>query len=158
MYTVIGVDGLQYGPVSLETLKQWLGEGRLEAGSRVLVHSINQWKLLSELPAFRAPPAPPAPPSARRANGFATAGLVCGLVSLTFGFCCCNGFPLNVAGVVFSLIALADLRREPGRQSGVGLAMAGLITSGLSVLLAIVFCLIFLIAGAVGSAGRWHGW
>ena len=60
------------------------------------------------------------------------------LLSLTCGFCCCNGIPFSVLGIVFSLVALAQIRNDPYSQEGRAVAIAGLILSLLSLVLAVV--------------------
>jgi uncharacterized membrane protein len=53
--------------------------------------------------------------------------------------CCCYGLPFNVLGIVFSLVALAQIRNEPRSQEGRGLAIAGLVLSLLSLVLSFLF-------------------
>ncbi len=36
MYTIIGGDGKQYGPISAEDLRKWVAEGRLNAQSQIM--------------------------------------------------------------------------------------------------------------------------
>jgi len=42
-YTIQGVDGQHYGPVTLENLQAWLREGRVTAGTQVLRSDLNAW-------------------------------------------------------------------------------------------------------------------
>jgi peptidyl-prolyl cis-trans isomerase B (cyclophilin B) len=58
----------------------------------------------------------PHAPSPPKVNGFAIAGLVCAL-------------PLALLGIIFSAIALGQINRSNGRQTGRGLAIAGLVIS-----------------------------
>ncbi len=62
MYRIIGGDGREYGPVSLEQLKQWIAEGRANAQTRVCAEGSTEWKALAEFPelAVALPLAPPA--------------------------------------------------------------------------------------------------
>lgn len=71
MYKIVGADGREYGPISLEQLRQWIAEGRANALTRVLPEGATEWKTLSELPEFAGtfvpgpgatPPGPTAPP------------------------------------------------------------------------------------------------
>lgn len=63
MYSVVGVDGQVYGPVSVDVLKQWCSEGRIVAQTN-LIDAINgqviQAKDVYELAEtfFNAPPTP----------------------------------------------------------------------------------------------------
>lgn len=142
MYKVIGADGKEYGPVPAEMLLRWVSEGRANAQTKVLPPGATEWKTLGELPefasAFAAAPGPIAPPiaapAARRSSSYnlAVAGLVLGIVSLTFGLCC-YGVPFNLAGLVCSIIALSQMKNEPD-QSGRGMAIAGLVLSIVSML------------------------
>ena len=42
-YTIIGADGQQYGPISLEQLKVWVGEKRVNPETKVLRSDMNSW-------------------------------------------------------------------------------------------------------------------
>jgi hypothetical protein len=67
MYKIIGADGKEYGPISVETLRQWMAEGRANAQSRIQLEGTTEWKPLSEFPELAAalpsalPPTPGAP-------------------------------------------------------------------------------------------------
>ena len=141
MYKIIGVDGKEYGPATAGQLRQWLAEGRVNAQTPTLAPGASEWKPLGTLPEFLAQPAPPIPPAIAplkpgisapgqlpKTNSFATAGLIFGLLSLT----CCCGCPFNILGLVFSLIGLSQINRHPELYEGRGLAIAGLILSGAS--------------------------
>jgi hypothetical protein len=140
MYKIIGADGKEYGPISAEVLRQWIAEGRANAMTYILVDGAAEWKSLGSLPEFSlffAAAAQPGAPAvltiacARKNNGFAVAGFVLGLVSLCF--CCCYGLPFNLLGIVFSIIGLAQIRSNRDVYTGQGLAIAGLVLSGLSI-------------------------
>ncbi len=148
MYKIIGADGRKYGPVSLEQVRQWLAEGRANAQTRILPDGSPDWKVVGDLPEF-APPAPSAsapqspvslpPPVQRRlpTNGLATTGLVLGILSLVLSFCCCGGLPWNLLGLVLSAIGLSQINHRPDLYSGKEIAIAGLVISGVSLLLGI---------------------
>ncbi|HYG35376.1 MAG TPA: DUF4190 domain-containing protein [Clostridia bacterium] len=169
MYKIIGADGNEYGPVTLEVLRQWLAEGRINALTKVLPEGATEWKTLAEIPEFAytavnaAPPvgtqerlAPP--PGVPRTNSLALAGFTLGLVSVTFGLCCCYGLPFNVAGVICSLIALEQIRNDPVREQGKGLAIAGLVLSGFGILLPVLFTLLGIVAELPGHFHRTFRW
>jgi len=65
---------------------------------------------------------------------FATAGLIFGILSVTC-FCCCCGCPFNILGLVFSLIGLSQISRQPELYEGRGFAIAGLILAAASLVL-----------------------
>src|SRR5688572_23169206 len=144
MYKIIGADGREYGPISLEQLREWHTQGRVNAQTRVLVTGETNWKTISDLPEFSAPPAAPAPPITPatirpltaapsaygflpRTNGFAVAGLIMGIFSL-LSFCCCAGLPFNLLGLTFSIIGLVQINNRPEAYTGKGMAIGGLIT------------------------------
>jgi Domain of unknown function (DUF4190)/GYF domain 2 len=138
MYKVIGNDGKTYGPVNAATIREWLAAGRLEYRTPVLPEGATEWTYLGLLPEFTressGPPPVITPPNrSHRTNGYATAGFVCGLLSLT----CCCGCPFNILGLIFSIVALTQINHQSNKDEGWGLALAGLICSALSLLVAL---------------------
>ncbi|HXT11236.1 MAG TPA: DUF4190 domain-containing protein [Candidatus Angelobacter sp.] len=165
MYRIIGADGKEYGPISADQLRQWIAENRARASTPVLADGATEWKPLGSLPEFSnlfatpaAPNVPRAPGtsslSARKNNGMAIAGFVLGLASfmtlVPSFFCCCFGFPLNILGIVFSIVGLEQINRHPHLYTGKSLAVAGLV---LSVICIVAY--IFLLAIGVISS-QWH--
>ena len=59
MYRIIGSDGKEYGPVTLELLRQWVHEGRVNAHTRVRLESATEWTTLGALADFSIPAPPP---------------------------------------------------------------------------------------------------
>ncbi len=49
-YKILGSDQKEYGPVSLEQVRQWMGEGRLNAQTMVQPEGATDWKPLSAFP------------------------------------------------------------------------------------------------------------
>lgn len=155
MYRIIGADGKSYGPISIEQLRQWIREGRANAQTQTLAEGATEWKPLGTLPEFAGHFAPPSPPvigptgptwQAPRTNTSAQAGLILGILSLVL-VCCCYGFPFNVLGLIFSLIGLAQTNADPLREQGRGMAIAGLILSIASLVLAAAFVIFGLAMG-----------
>ena len=129
MYKVIGSDGKIYGPISADVLRQWLGEGRLNAATLVQPEGADDWRPLSALAAFAIPPAVSMPPSSsvsRRGstNVLAVASVVCGLLGCLGFCCCCCGPPFGAVGLVLALVALMDADERDR-----GLAILGLVLS-----------------------------
>jgi hypothetical protein len=153
MYRIIGADEKEYGPISLDQLRQWIAEGRANGQTRVLPEGSTEWKTVNDIPELAALPGRPAAPApvlqqtyvqagqAPKTNLLAIISLVCGIIS--FAACCCYGLPFNLAGIVCAIIALNQIKNDPLNQQGKGLAIAGLIVSIASIVLMI--CL--LIAG-----------
>ena len=54
MYKIIGADGKEYGPVSVDQLRQWIIEGRLNQQSKVLPDGGTEWKTVAEVPELAA--------------------------------------------------------------------------------------------------------
>ena len=163
MYKIIGADGRTYGPATVEQLRQWIAEGRANAQTQTLADGAAEWKPLGALPEFAGHFAPPIPPvigplrlgtstagQLPKTNSFATAGLIFGILSLT----CCCGCPLNIFGLVFSLIGLLQINRHPELYEGRGIAVAGLILSVLSFVLGFGLVLLQLVLNPTAFA--WH--
>jgi hypothetical protein len=142
MYRIIGADGREYGPVTADQVREWISDGRVNAQTRVLAEGTAQWKLLTEFLEFAPMLARAIPPLSApgpiyiapmpRTNSMAVMGMVMGVLSISCGLCCCYGMPFNVLGVIFSLVALGQIRNEPHVQQGRSLAITGLVLSILS--------------------------
>jgi len=63
-YTVLGGDGQQYGPVTLEQLRGWLAEGRITGETQIWRSDSPNWVAASALPELGLPPAVAAVPVA----------------------------------------------------------------------------------------------
>lgn len=154
-YRIVGADGKVYGPVGLEQIRQWLTDGRIESRTPVYVEGANAWTTVALLPEFAAgfagaPPtiaAPrPAASAQRGTNGFATAALVCALIA--WACCCCGGLPFNLLGLIFSIIALAQISAQPEPREGRMLAIVALV---LSILNLVFYFGLGLLQAALGS-------
>src|SRR5262245_32763406 len=132
MYRIIGADGKEYGPVSADQLRRWIAEGRADANSRVAVEGSTEWRTLGTFAEFAhlLPPVAIGPVfgPVSQTSSLAVAALVMGILSIVLCVCC-YGIPFNLLGIVFSIIALNQIRNEPERYSGRNLALAGLILS-----------------------------
>jgi hypothetical protein len=157
MYRIIGADGKEYGPISADQARQWIAEGRIVASTHALVQGTSVWKPIASLPEFSllfaareypAAPTPYAVPPSRQSTGLAITGLILGIISLTFGICCCYGLPFNVTGLIISIIALTQIKSDPERYGGKSIAIVGLILCALSFAL-----MAFIIIFAALSAG-----
>ncbi|HET7626695.1 MAG TPA: DUF4190 domain-containing protein [Verrucomicrobiae bacterium] len=141
MYRILGADNKEYGPVSGEQLRGWIAENRANAGTLALAEGSTTWKPLREFPEFsllfasQRPPVLAPLPAARKSTSLATTGLVFGIISVTFGMCCCYGFPFNVLGLAFSIAALVQIRAHPDLYEGHGMAIGGLVLSIASLVL-----------------------
>jgi hypothetical protein len=158
MYRIIGADGKEYGPINAEGLRQWVLEGRANAQTKVLAEGQTEWKTLGEIPELAqilsgvaTPPSSPPPLSAThpvtKTNALAQAGMILGILSLTLGICC-YGLPFNVAGLICSVIGLSQINKDPLREQGKGLAIAGLVLSIFSLFLSVVVLVLLLVLGS----------
>jgi len=117
MYKIVGQDGHQYGPVTADQLRRWIGECRATAQTLVQLEGTQEWKPLGSLPEFAADLAPPpkAPgvppqigavpsPAAARAANKIPAG-VCGILLGALGV---HKFILGYtgAGLIMLLVTL----------------------------------------------------
>ena len=156
MYKIIGADGRDYGPVGADELRQWISEGRANAQSQIQAEGSIDWRPLGTFPEFAADlavsaPRTPAPlpvmalgsAASARTNGLAVAGFILGLLSVPSLCCCCFTLPCSILGIVFSCIALSQIRRNP-MQGGKGMAIAGIILSIVGLLLLAAWMIRFL--------------
>jgi hypothetical protein len=143
MYKIIGADQKEYGPITADQLRQWISEGRINAGTKVLPEGAGVWKSVSELPEFAAalpggaPPAPVIPmqmataPAAGKSNQMALWAMITGIISLL----CCQIF--GPVSIVLGIVALSQIKQNP-QQTGSGFAIAGIVLGVLSLILAVV--------------------
>ena len=73
-------------------------------------------------------------------NGFGIASMVLGILALVF-FCGCINIPLAIISIIFAII---HINRKTG---SIGFAIAGIVTSAISVILTVIMIVGFLYAG-----------
>ena len=83
-----------------------------------------------------------APPQTQQ-NGLAIASLVCGVLSLL-----CFFGVTSIPAIVLGFIAMSKIKADPARYGGKGLAIAGIATGSLSLLLVILYILFIIIVAA----------
>ncbi|HEY5911116.1 MAG TPA: DUF4190 domain-containing protein [Verrucomicrobiae bacterium] len=157
MYKILGADGREYGPASLEQVKQWIAEGRINSLTRLQVAGSPDWKPAAEVPevngllippAFtgRTPgPEPPVTPgpgiSVRRPRqGLAITSFVLGVAA----FALCLGIFTGIPAMICGQIARKRARRAPAEFGGAGLAMAGQVLGYLSVAYMLLIAILLL--------------
>ena len=155
MYKIIGADGREYGPVTAEQLRQWVAEGRATPQTLTQTVGSTEWKPLALFPELGTA-LPPSPPSAPTTNSMAVAGLVFGLLGLTGGWFCCG--PLfSVLGIAFSSVGLSQIKHNPSRETGRGIAVTGLALSILGLVATLILGALF---GTIKMWGHpltfWH--
>jgi prepilin-type processing-associated H-X9-DG protein len=141
-YFVMGADQKEYGPVPADELRQWVAEGRLDAQSKIRLEGATDWRPLGQLPELAGPlsgklSVPPpiqAPPPVGRTSAMAVSALILGVL----GVFTCGGTAL--LGLILGIVAMVRVTNSRGALTGKGLALAGVIISGvLLILLPVVF-------------------
>ncbi|HEX4350067.1 MAG TPA: DUF4190 domain-containing protein, partial [Verrucomicrobiae bacterium] len=135
-YTIIGGDGKEYGPVPAGELQNWVMQGRAGPQTKVRAEGTTEWMLLSAVPEFgdlpkKTPPPMPIhpPPPASKMSAMAVASLVLGIL----GVLTCGGTALF--GLILGIIAMVKVGNSRGELRGKGLALAGVIMSGVFLLM-----------------------
>ena len=120
MYKIIGADGREYGPVTVEQLRQWIAEGRANAQTRVQAEGTNEWKSLSAFadvsqtstPAAAGVPPPMPPPAQPVASdklpgaGKKIAAGICAILLGPFGV---HKFILGYTGTGLTMLLISVL-------------------------------------------------
>jgi hypothetical protein len=145
MYRIVGADGKEYGPVSIEQMRQWTAEGRINAQTRVQEAGAAVWKPAADFPELGfaptvgvpSPGSPPPPlPTAQvtgQQNALAITSLVLGVLSLV-----CLPVLAGIPAIICGHLARGRARRLPGLYGGAGFALAGLIMGYLSLVIPLV--------------------
>lgn len=145
-YNIIGRDQKQYGPITEAQLRQWIAEGRVDGQTKIQAEGDIGWKLLSDFQEFRdvAKSSPPPmsailPGEAPKTSAMAVTSLVLGILGVvTCGL-------TSLFGLVLGIIAMVKVKNSGGRLTGNGLALAGVIVSGVFFLVMIpIFAAMFL--------------
>jgi hypothetical protein len=143
MYKIFGADGKEYGPVSLEQMRKWIAESRVNPQTRVREAGAGEWKSAAEFPeinalfaagaAVAAPAAGPPPPtgSAAPQKGLAVTSLVLGILS------CLTCFLTGIPAIICGHVAQSRARRAPEQYGGSGMAITGLVLGYVSLVLCV---------------------
>ena len=94
MFTIIGGDGKEYGPVSGEDLRKWIAEGRLSAQSQAKAEGDAAFRPLAAFPEFAEAFAPQAAMAGSPPVFQPVAGLADGDYDLDIGGCISRGWNL----------------------------------------------------------------
>jgi hypothetical protein len=57
MFTILGTDGKEYGPVSADKVREWIAGGRANAQTQIKPAGAAEWTTIGALPEFSSPPA-----------------------------------------------------------------------------------------------------
>ena len=143
MFKIQGADQKEYGPIDANVLRQWIAERRADGRTLVQAVGTTAWRPLAEFPEFASalgigprPPAPPGPapvPMPLPAGPASTSGMaITSLVLGILGFCT---WITSLAGLPLGIISLMQIKGSGGRLQGQGLAVGGICTSGISLLM-----------------------
>ncbi len=137
MYKIIGSDQKEYGPVDAGQIRQWIAQGRINQETLLQAEGADGWRPLREFsefavvtpgPSASPPPlpgrgtSPPALRAAPKTSGMAVASLVLGIC----GFCGITA----IIGAILGVAALIRIQKSNGVLGGRGLAIAGIVVSG----------------------------
>ena len=177
-YHIIGGDGEPYGPYTADQIRELLQDNRLKSDSKIqpengewtTVQALPEFSATNPLPPVAAdlttgynPQPYTAPPGIQSQqppnNPLAVTGMVLGISTLVLG-CCCGRIPFlgiiaslislvtPIAGLICSFIARSQIKKSNGAQGGEGMALAGIICSGVYLLL-VLGIVALVVAGAV---------
>jgi hypothetical protein len=108
----------------------------------------------NESPAVWTPPPPPVPfrgVTRPAQQGLAVASLIFGLVSVTFGWIC-GGPIFGLLAVILGAVALTQIKRNPQQHGGKPIALAGLITGGIALLVNLAIIALWIVMMIIGAA------
>ena len=113
MFKIIGAAGREYGPVSLDQLRQWRAEGRANAQTRVQAEGSTEWKSLADLPEFAPQPTTPPPitpplPAPPKSSG-ADKKIVAGICGIILGGLGIHKFILGFSGAGLTMLLISIL-------------------------------------------------
>jgi hypothetical protein len=139
MYKIIGADGKEYGSITVEQLKKWITENRVNRQTSVKSEGAADWKPLDSLPelagAFIPPPISPAPAPATNSginvlipykNPRALIAYYLGVFSVIPFI----GILLGITAFVLGILGLRYRRRNPAAGGAVH-AWIGIVVGGL---------------------------
>ena len=100
MYKVMGTDGRPYGPASIEVIRQWITEGRINAQTLIQIEGAMKWIPLASIPELAATLAtqPPPPPVPRHVSDRASTKIAAGVCGIILGSLGIHKFILGYTG------------------------------------------------------------
>ena len=95
-------------------------------------------------------PVPPHGGLPAKTSGKAITSLVTGIISLPAICCWPLGAILGIVGIVFGVLARKEIAASAGQQKGAGMALAGIITGAIAIVL-IVIVLVLAATGVIDT-------
>ena len=134
------VNGEKKGPVSEDEIISLIDSGELNSETLVWTEEFTEWKKLSGVKDVFSVPVMVKAPEKQLSPALALASMILGILSIV-----CFGPLLAVPGLILGIIAMVMIKK--GTASGKGFAIAGIVTSLISIVLAVIFVvLMFLIS------------
>ena len=137
MYTILGSDGNEYGPVDAAEIRQWLAQGRVNSDTKIRAEGTTEWKRLAELPELAGVTGRPADPVSSPVRSAAAADAVKGPATALM--------VTAIIGVLLQLVSLLNRRDIPFGLSEDPEGVGRLLSAGSSPVLTVIA----LAAGAV---------
>jgi len=94
---------------------------------------------------------PPPPAYAVPKQALAVWSLVCGIFSITFGWCCSIGLLSSVAAIVLGGISLTQIKNDPEHNTGKPLAIVGIVTAALYLIFWVLILLLWGFGAMMGG-------
>jgi type II secretory pathway pseudopilin PulG len=153
MYKILGADQKEYGPITADTLRQWIAERRANGQTMICLDGTTDWKTLASFPEFSdaltrafgatattgATGAPQVVAGVEgQKKGLAITSLVLGILSVAACLIFVTGIPAIVTGVM----ALNRARRQPTEYGGKRLATAGIALGAAGIMLTVVVAIV----------------
>ena len=117
--------------------------------SAELPPSSPQWRPPQQATPMWQPPPPPAYVQPEN-RGLAIAAMVVGIISVTVGWLCLGPIP-GIAAIIMGAVALSQIKKTPDRVGGKPMAVVGVVTGSITVLIyagIMIFYVILFIAAA----------
>jgi Domain of unknown function (DUF4190)/GYF domain 2 len=160
----ISHQGSQQGPHSIEEINELISRGELSTADLAWQEGMSDWVPLTSVPGVIAPPPLPAasPPPVQPSrgpqpyapprsaitqprhtgppsnSGMAIASMVLGILSIVLFFTHIFALIMGLLAVIFGHVSRGHIRRAQGRLAGGGMALAGLITGYIGLLIVII--------------------
>jgi len=99
------------------------------------------------------PPPPPAYTQGPK-QGIAVASMICGIVSVTIGWCCYLGVLSSPVAIGLGIYQLSQIKKDPDHNTGKPFALVGIITGALYFVGVAVIILIYGIAILSGGLAK----
>jgi hypothetical protein len=106
-------------------------------------------------PTWQPPPAPFAI-AAQPQQGLAVASIIFGLASLIVGWCCYIGMLTSPIAIVLGIVSLVQIKNSPNLYTGKPLAITGIVTGSLYIVVTVVLILLYglgILLGTLGNLG-----